>query len=95
MSGDRIKRAAEMLLSGATLLAQPCPYCGGVRVLKDGHALCVSCGSEPADTITSLEQKILSLSSQLGTATDGDRQRIVDAISDASDRLARLKQNRP
>ena len=37
-----------MLLNGATLLAEPCPYCSGVRVLKDGDALCVSCGAEPA-----------------------------------------------
>ncbi|MCE2498292.1 MAG: hypothetical protein J4F28_04760 [Nitrosopumilaceae archaeon] len=36
-----------MLLAGATLLGYPCPYCGGVRVIKDGDALCVSCGQEP------------------------------------------------
>ena len=36
-----------MLLKGATLLGQPCPYCKGVRVMKDGYALCVSCGKEP------------------------------------------------
>ena len=34
------KRAAEMLLNGATLLAEPCPYCSGVRVMKSGSALC-------------------------------------------------------
>lgn len=44
---ERVRRAAEMLLSGATLLGHPCPYCGGVRVIKDGDALCVSCGQEP------------------------------------------------
>lgn len=47
MSKDLTKRAAEMLLKGATLLAEPCPYCNGVRVLKDGNALCVSCGRQP------------------------------------------------
>ena len=36
-----------MLLNGATLLSEPCPYCKGVRVMKDGHALCISCGREP------------------------------------------------
>ncbi len=36
-----------MLLKGATLLSEHCPYCKGVRVMKDGHALCVSCGREP------------------------------------------------
>lgn len=44
---ERVRRAAEMLLAGATLLGHPCPYCGGVRVIKDGDALCVSCGQEP------------------------------------------------
>ena len=46
---ERVKRAARMLIDGATLLGQPCPYCGGVRVLKDGNALCVSCGQEPEE----------------------------------------------
>ena len=44
-----VKRAATMLLNGATLLGQPCPYCKGVRVLKDGNALCVNCGQEPEE----------------------------------------------
>jgi len=47
MSKDLTKKAAEMLLKGATLLSEPCPYCKGVRVMKDGHALCISCGREP------------------------------------------------
>ena len=36
-----------MLLKGATLLSESCPYCKGVGVMKDGHALCISCGREP------------------------------------------------
>ena len=36
-----------MLLNGATLLSEPCPYCSGVRVMKEGHAFCSSCGREP------------------------------------------------
>ena len=47
MTNDHTKKAAEMLLNGATLLSEPCPYCKGVRVMKDGHALCISCGREP------------------------------------------------
>lgn len=47
MSDALRKKAAEMLLKGATLLAEPCPYCRGVRVMKDGNAFCVSCGKEP------------------------------------------------
>ena len=47
MSNELTKRAVKMLLSGASLLSEPCPYCKGVRVMKDGHALCVNCGKEP------------------------------------------------
>jgi len=47
MSKDLTKRAADMLLNGATLLSEPCPYCSGVRVMKEGHALCIKCGREP------------------------------------------------
>ena len=47
MSKELSKKAVEMLLNGATLLSEPCPYCKGVRVMKEGYALCVSCGKEP------------------------------------------------
>ena len=47
MTEDLTKKAAEMLLQGATLLSEPCPYCKGVRVMKDGQALCISCGKQP------------------------------------------------
>ena len=47
MSKDLTKKAAEMLLKGGTLLSERCPYCKGVRVMKDGYALCISCGREP------------------------------------------------
>ena len=50
MSADLRKKAAEMLLKGATLLAEPCPYCKGVRIMKDGNALCINCGKEPDNT---------------------------------------------
>ena len=47
MSEDLTKKAAEILLKGGTLLSEHCPYCKGVRVMKDGHALCISCGRKP------------------------------------------------
>lgn len=97
MPDDRLKRAAEMLLNGATLLAQPCPYCSGVRVMKDGRALCASCGSEPRDhepepTADDLERHILDLTRRLGVTKDpAQRQDILDSISDLSGRLAGLQ----
>lgn len=47
MSQELRKKAIEMLLKGATLLAEPCPYCKGVRIMKDGNAICINCGREP------------------------------------------------
>ena len=44
VSKELRKKAAEMLLNGATLLSEPCPYCKGVRVMKEGQALCTKCG---------------------------------------------------
>ena len=55
MSDELRKKAVEMLLAGATLLAEPCPYCKGVRVMKDGNALCISCGKEPDKSRTGQE----------------------------------------
>ena len=46
MSKELTKKAVEMLLNGATLVSDPCPYCKGARVMKDGNALCVNCGKE-------------------------------------------------
>jgi UPF0148 protein len=47
VSEELTKKAAEMLLKGATLLSEPCPYCAGVRVMQEGQALCISCGRQP------------------------------------------------
>ena len=44
MSKELTKKAVDLLLTGATLLSEPCPYCSGVRVMKDGSALCINCG---------------------------------------------------
>jgi UPF0148 protein len=58
MSNELTKKAVKMLLNGATLLSEPCPYCKGVRVMKDGHALCVNCGKEPEIKKIEPESKI-------------------------------------
>ena len=39
MTEELRKKAAEMLLNGATLLSEPCPYCKGVRVMKEGSCI--------------------------------------------------------
>ena len=79
-----------MLLKGATLVSDPCPYCKGVRVIKDGHALCVNCGREAKDekvpviieekkpdvdlALTKFEQKLKMLSEELEHEKDHQKQ---------------------
>lgn len=46
VSKELVKKAVDMLLKGATLVSEPCPYCNGVRIMQDGNALCVNCGRE-------------------------------------------------
>ena len=90
MSKDLTKKAVEMLLKGATLVSDPCPYCKGVRVIKDGHALCVNCGREAKDenvpvpieekkpdvnmALTTFEQKLQELAKELEQEKDHEKQ---------------------
>ena len=90
MSSELTKKAAEMLLNGATLLSEPCPYCKGVRVMKDGNALCVNCGKKPdsdnekealktnaeanSTALSKLEKKLDNLTQELSEESDRDKQ---------------------
>lgn len=56
MSNDLTKKAIEMLLKGATLVSDPCPYCKGVRIIKNGNALCVNCGKEGKEDLSTLQE---------------------------------------
>ena len=97
-----------MLLGGGTLLSEPCPYCKGVRVMKEGHALCVSCGKEPEDkpakmqdkekdstsTLKTLEKKLEKLSSQLETEEEPTKQQeLIKSIDLLINLIAKLKSN--
>ena len=89
MESELTKKAAKMLLDGATLLSEPCPYCKGVRVMREGQALCIGCGREPekkdipikksADSVMSpikqtLHKKIESLSKEIENESDLEKQ---------------------
>ena len=108
MPNDITQKAIKMMLSGGTLLSEPCPYCKGVRVMKDGHALCVNCGKEPeqkstkiqtkekksVSTLTTLEQKLEKLSSQLeGETEPAKQQELIKSIDLLIDVIAKLKSN--
>ena len=104
MATDLTKRAAEMLLQGASLLGQPCPYCSGVRVMKDGHALCISCGREPQkrevpggagvarkDLRAVLEGKLSLLSGELEREPDHKKQQeILKSVNSILDAIEKL-----
>jgi len=92
VSKELTKKAAEILLKGGTLLSEHCPYCKGVRVMKNGHALCISCGREPEKkdipnektqqgTNSSLEEilekKIEHLSKELEQENDHEKQQLI------------------
>jgi UPF0148 protein len=107
MSKDLTKKAAEMLLSGATLLSEPCPYCSGVRVMKEGHALCISCGREPEKKVIldkiehqiektelniTLEKKLTELSKELEQETNYEKQQeILRSINSLIETMDKLK----
>ena len=108
MPNDLTQKAVKMILSGGTLLSEPCPYCKGVRVMKDGHALCVNCGREPEQkptktqtkekksisTLKTLEQKLEKLSSQLEREDKpAIQQELIKSIDSLIDIIAKLKSN--
>jgi len=107
MSEDLRKKAAEMLLNGATLLSEPCPYCKGVRVMKEGQALCTKCGRQPEKrkiTIgekdekdenslkNTLERKLESLSKELEREMNHDKQqKILKSINSVLEMIEKIK----
>jgi len=107
MAEDLTKKAAEMLLNGATLLGEPCPYCSGVRVMKEGHALCISCGREPEkkeitiETLQhpkskleeTLEKKIELLSKELEDEKNHEKQQsILKSINSVLETLKKIRE---
>ena len=108
MPTDLTQKAIKMILSGGTLLSEPCPYCKGVRVMKDGNALCINCGKEPEQkptktqtkekksisTLKTLEQKLEKLSSQLEREDKpAIQQELIKSIDSLIDIIAKLKSN--
>ena len=106
MTEEFTKKAAEMLLKGATLLSEPCPYCAGVRVMQEGQALCVSCGRQPekkeipipsASNDTSplekiFEKKLESLSKELEQEKDHEKQQnILKTINTLLETMEKMK----
>ena len=105
---DLTQKAIKILLGGGTLLSEPCPYCKGVRVMKDGHALCINCGKEPEEkkvkiqnkekdstsTLKTLEKKLEKLSSQLEKEENPSKQQeLIKSIDLLINLITKLKSN--
>ena len=106
MDADLKKEAIEMLLKGATMVSDPCPYCSGVRVMKDGFALCTNCGKKPekrdqventsneknSSLVNILDKKIKALSEELEKETDHEKQQeILKTINSALSTLEKIR----
>ena len=108
MPDDLTQKAIKIILNGGTLLSEPCPYCKGVRVMKDGNALCISCGKEPEEkqvktqnkeqdstsTLKILENKLEKLSVQLETEDEpAKQQELIKSIDSLINIISKLKSN--
>src|SRR5574337_1111899 len=76
-----------MLLKGATLVSDPCPYCKGVRIMKDGNAFCVNCGREAK------EEKFLQKTEKLieSTKESSPYDKLDQKLKDLTDELHQEK----
>lgn len=86
MSKELTKKAVEMLLKGATLVSDPCPYCKGVRIIKEGNAFCVNCGREGKDTNIFQEEKPKDKTKEYSTLDKLDQK-----LKDLTDELQQEK----
>ena len=106
VSKELTEKAVKMLLSGATLVSEPCPYCNGVRVIKDGFALCVNCGKQPEEKPTEtksaekepvkplkiLEKKLEDLSKQLEKEVNPKKQQeLIESINSLIGVISKIK----
>jgi UPF0148 protein len=107
VSKELTKKAVEMLLKGATLVSDPCPYCKGVRIIKEGSAFCVNCGREDknvlreekikdemkgSSALDKLDQKLKDLTDELQQEKDHTKQQqILKSINDIVAIKERLK----
>jgi UPF0148 protein len=102
---DRMKLAAEMVSKGATMLAEPCPRCGGIQVRYHGKVHCTShedLSAVPAseavsyDTVVAEMKEVLlaklnEAAASLGAEKDSARQeQLVSLMAKSFELLQRL-----
>jgi len=85
VSKELTKKAVEMLLKGATLVSDSCPYYKGVRIMKDGNAFCVNCGREGK------EEKLVSIESDEKKKENSSVDKLEAKLRELADELQREK----
>jgi len=57
----KLKNAADFLLSGGTLLSEPCNKCSGIQIRKKNEIKCIICGNTtlPESNTTKEVEKIV------------------------------------
>jgi UPF0148 protein len=106
-SKDKMKLAVELVRKGATMLGEPCPKCGGVKVSYHGRVYCT--GHEDLSSVVATEtvsmdvtlagmketllSKLSEATSSLGQENDTVKQeQLVSLMTKYYDLLAKLFQ---
>ena len=57
----KMKNAADFLLSGGTLLSEPCNKCSGIQIRKNNEIKCIICGNTtlPENNTTKEVEKVV------------------------------------
>lgn len=75
----KLKNAADFLLSGGTLLSEPCNKCSGIQIRKNNEIKCIICGNTtlPENNTTKEVEKVLD-----SNYADQLREKIIKRVSD-------------
>jgi len=105
MGKDRMRLAVEMVRKGATMLAEPCPQCGGIQVRYRGKVYCtnhedlsdvlrvetISFDTVMAEMREVLIAKLNQAASRLETERDAaEQERLVSLMTSLFDLLQKL-----
>ncbi|MGD0145483.1 MAG: Sjogren's syndrome/scleroderma autoantigen 1 family protein [Nitrososphaerales archaeon] len=86
MSGankDKMNLAVELVRKGATMLGEPCPKCGGVKVSYHGKVYCT--GHEDLSSVVAAETV------SMVTVLAGMRETLLSKLSEATSSLGQEK----
>ena len=75
----KLKNAADFLLSGGTLLSEPCNKCSGIQIRKNNEIKCIICGNTtlPENNTTNEVEKVVD-----SNYADQLREKIIKRLND-------------